>query len=176
MYGLVNRAVEGLVRKEFGDDTWERVRREAGVDIEVFGRMERYDDAVTYDLVAAASELLDTPASELLRGFGHYWVNYVGEEGYGPLMEAAGDSFESFLNELDNLHARVAMSYPDLQPPSFRCTRVGEALHLHYHSDRRGLEPMVVGLLEALAERFGETVSIEVTEQEDHPVFVLVSG
>lgn len=36
MYGLVNRAVEELVCTRFGEATWEAIRIESGVDIEVF--------------------------------------------------------------------------------------------------------------------------------------------
>ena len=41
MYGLVNKAFEELVRSRFGEDTWETIKRNAGVDIEAFVRQTR---------------------------------------------------------------------------------------------------------------------------------------
>ena len=61
MYGLINKAVRGLVLEQFGDDVWARIRGRAGVEEEDFLSMTSYDDAVTYDLVAAASAELGHP-------------------------------------------------------------------------------------------------------------------
>ena len=55
MYGLVNKAVEGLVRERFGEETGEEVKRKAGVDADVFVGMEQCPDDATSKLVAAAS-------------------------------------------------------------------------------------------------------------------------
>lgn len=174
MYGLVNRAVESLVRREHGDDVWRQVRALAGVETESFTRMHTYDDSVTYALVEAASATLDVPAEDLLRAFGHHWVRYVATEGYGPLMELGGATLEAFLANLDALHARVSMTYPELRPPSFRLeTRPDGVLLLHYHSSRAGLAPMVVGLVEGLAERFGTTAEVRRLDPDgaDHERF-----
>ena len=47
MYGLANKGFEDLVRSRFGEDTWETIKRNAGVDIDVFVSMESYPDDVT---------------------------------------------------------------------------------------------------------------------------------
>lgn len=36
MYGLVDRAIENMIRSQQGDDTWERIRGRAGVEVEMF--------------------------------------------------------------------------------------------------------------------------------------------
>lgn len=160
MYGLVNRAVEGLVRSEFGDETWKAVLKRADLDIDHFGRMEYYDDAITYRLVGAASEELGAPAEDLLVAFGRYWVLYVAEEGYGAMLSMAGDSLRDFLEQLDAMHAQVGLGHPKLKPPSFRLAMEDDEVMLHYHSDREGLAPMVLGLLDGLSARFGEPIDV----------------
>ena len=179
MYGLVNRAVESLVRREHGNDAWDRIRARAGVDDETFARMHNYDDAVTYGLVEAASVELGVPAADLLRAFGVHWVRYVASEGYGSMMDVGGTTFEEFLENLDALHARVSLTYTELKPPHFRLEAKGDGLHmLHYYSDRPGLSPMVVGLLEGLAERFVTKVAVRhVPHGEDgHEIFEVRIG
>lgn len=178
MYGLVNRALEGLIRKRGGDALWDRVRVDARVDVETFIRMDGYPDEVTYRLLASASKLLGEPQTELLEAFGEHWTLYTAEEGYGELLRAAGDTFEEFVSRLDELHARVGLIYPKLQPPRFKSiSRPGGAIELHYHSPRPGLAPMVVGLLRGLGRRFGLEVEIEHAEDRargaDHDVFVV---
>lgn len=161
MYGLVNKAVRDLVVAEFGEAQWVAIADAAGVDHQ-FISMQSYDDQVTYDLVSHASELLNVPANELLRQFGSYWIRFTATEGYGHLVSLFGDTLEEFLEKLGNdLHARVAITMPELKPPEFRTEKVAAHSYVvFYTSHRRGLQPMVLGLLEGLAERFGEIATV----------------
>jgi hypothetical protein len=43
------------------------------------------------------------------------------QEGYGDLMDMSGETLPEFLQNLDELHARVGVIFPKLQPPSFDC-------------------------------------------------------
>ena len=70
MYGLVNRAVEGLVTEKFGVDPWQRICARAGLDDPQFVAMEAYDDAVTYGLVGAAAAELGLEPAAVLEVFG----------------------------------------------------------------------------------------------------------
>ena len=162
MYGLVNRAIEELICSNFGEKTWEAIRTEAGVEIEAFICMEPYPDEVTYQLVDAASKILGLPAETILQTFGEYWTLYTAREGYGELLKVSGKTLPEFLHNLDNLHARVGLLYPELRPPSFECTHLDEAgLLLHYRSEREGMAPLVVGLLEGLSKMFATKLAIE---------------
>lgn len=164
MYGLVNKAIEGLICNRFGEETWEAVKRRAGIDEEGFVSLDSYPDNMTYALVGAASEVLGTPADKLLEVFGEHWVTYTAREGYGGLLDAAGGDLRTFLMSLNQLHARVRLVAPELRPPSFQCTDVTDtSLVLHYRSTRDGLAPMVLGLLKGLSARF--QTPVEVTHQ-----------
>lgn len=160
MYGLINKAVEGLVRSKFGDAAWDKIRTRAGLPDEPFISMEQYDDKTTYDLVGAASAELGAPAEAILEEFGLYWVQYTGEAGYGELMKSAGKTLPEFLRNLDQMHTRIKLSFPHLAPPSFRVSdETASSLKLHYYSKRPGLAPLVVGLLRGLADRFNVDVT-----------------
>ncbi len=176
MYGLINKAVRGLVLEQFGAEAWARIRTRAGVEDEDFLSMTSYDDSVTYELVAAASAELGAPAEDILKGFGEYWVRYTAVEGYGELLDSAGGDLTSFLSNLDQMHARVKLAFPDLRPPRFRVSdATASRLRLHYFSDRPGLAPLVVGLVHGLAARFGDQVEIvpgrEGDGEDEHDVF-----
>lgn len=168
MYGLVNKAIENMVCDNFGKDTWETIKQKADVDIDVFLSMDAYPDDVTHRLVRAATEVLGMSATEILQAFGEYWVLYTAKEGYGEMLEMAGDKLPEFLHNLDNLHARVGLSFPQLKPPSFQCTHADEeSLHLHYHSSRQGFAPMVIGLVKGLGTRFQTEIEITQTSSRD---------
>ena len=164
MYGLVNQAIEGLVRDQAGDATWETIKQRAEVKEDFFVGMQSYPDAVSYRLVGAASEVLGIPAAELLEKFGEYWVLYVAQQGYGHWLAMSGENLRDVLLKLDYLHAQVGLSFPELKPPAFRCTDLSDnSLTLHYFSERPGLAPMVIGLVKGLASRFHTQVSVKQT-------------
>jgi hypothetical protein len=162
MYGLINIAIRDLVKTKFGEPQWDQVFKQSGATDEDFVRMCSGDDATTFSLVGAASDVLGLPASEILQAFGAYWTEFTAQEGYGPLLDAAGSTLPEFLQNLDQLHTRVGMMFPDLKPPSFVCTEVTEdSMMLHYTSVRDGLDDLVIGLLHGLGKRFKVDVKVE---------------
>ena len=161
MYGLVNRAIEDMVRSQHGDEVWLRIKQRAGVEVAMFVSMDSYPDSVSYGMVAAASEVLEQPADQLLEAFGEYWTLYTAQQGYGDLFRMGGTSFKSFMQNLHSLHTHVGHSFPHLQPPSFWCTDVTDtSLRLHYQSARAGFAPMVIGLVRGLGRMFETDVTI----------------
>lgn len=169
MYGMVNRALADLVRTRSSDETWEQIKAEAGVRVDVFLSMERYPDETTVALVVASARALGTSPDQLLEDFGRHWVSYAAAHGYQHLMQARGTSLFGFLARLDELHTRLSLSFPDLLPPSFVVHEVDpDTIRLVYVSARSGLVPFVVGLLHGLGALF-ETplvVTHEVRKQD----------
>lgn len=163
MYGLVNRAIEGLVTDKFGAEAWTRICARADLDHgDGFVAMDAYDDALTYALVGAASEELGLDPAQVLESFGEYWTLYTIEEGYGDMLTMMGATLEEFLDNLDSMHERIRATMPDLVPPSFeREEQPDGSSILHYRSTRPGLAPMVIGLLRGLAARFDADLEIE---------------
>ena len=167
MYGLVNKAIQDMICQKFGEPTWQQIKRHAQVKTPAFLSMEAYPDDLTHRLVRAASVVLSLSPAEVMQAFGEYWVLYTAEEGYGELLETAGDSLPEFLQNLDELHARVGVMFPKLQPPSFDCEEEDDrTLRLHYSSHRQGLAPMVVGLVRGLGDRFETPVEITQTQSK----------
>ncbi len=165
MYGLVNRAIQQMVCTAHGEEIWEEVKRRADLeDLEFFASYEAYPDDVTHRLVAAVSEVLNLPASDVMHAFGAFWITYTANEGYEQLLDCTGETLPEFLDHLDHLHARAGLAFPELRPPSFRCRHEPDgSIDLEYRSSREGLAPMVTGLLEGLGQRFDTPVQVEQT-------------
>ncbi len=178
MYGLVNKAVEELVVSNFGEEKWELIKEKAGVTEDVFISNQSYPDAMTYQLVGAASEVLGMSAENILIAFGEHWVLNTAMKGYGAMMTSCGSNLHEFLVNLPNFHTRVAMIYPNLQPPRFSCTDVeANSLKLHYYSHRAGLKHFVVGLVRGLGKLFETPCECQCLESRDdgadHDVFLV---
>jgi guanylate cyclase soluble subunit beta len=169
MYGLINSSLQSMIREKFGEEQWNNVLKASGVPEDSFLSMRSYDDAITYDLVGAASEVLGAPAEACLEMFGEWWVLETAAKSYGPLMDAAGNDLVEFLRNMNGLHDRITGTFINYVPPEFRVESLEGGRHrIHYISKRQGLTPFVVGLLKGLAKRFDS--QLEFHSQEDLPV------
>lgn len=182
MYGLVNRAVEELICRDYGAATWERVRAEAGLSVEGFISNSAYPDQITYDLVGAACKVLDQSAHRFLMAFGEYWVTHTALESYGALMRGVGHDVPEFLTKLPHLHSRIQLIFPELSPPQFSCSEIGShSMHVHYSTARpAGLEPFVEGLIHGIGKMFDTPMQVELVadrrEGADHSIFLVRWG
>ena len=169
MYGLVNKAIADMFRSQFGEGTWQEIRQLAAVENDTFLSMEGYADDVTHRLVKAGSQVFGLSSSQIMQVFGEFWVQFTATEGYGELIDMSGDNLPEFLGNLDNLHARVGISFPQLKPPSFESYEgaTKNELTLEYHSEREGLAPMILGLVKGLGDRFDTDIEIAQTQSRD---------
>ncbi|MBW4531391.1 MAG: heme NO-binding domain-containing protein [Aphanothece saxicola GSE-SYN-MK-01-06B] len=158
-----------MVTTHHGEAVWQRIKERADLqDLDFFSTYQAYPDDVTHRLVAAGSAELGLSGDQIMQAFGEYWITYTATEGYEQLLESTGESLPDFLNQLDNLHARAAVSFPALQPPSFRCVHSADAsMQLEYRSKRQGLAPMVTGLLHGLGKRFETPLEVKQMASRD---------
>lgn len=180
MYGFVNYALELLVVKTFGDETWETIKKNADLQMEgQFLVRQIYEDELTYNLISAAVEVLNIPATAILELFGKTFFEFCQDSGYDKILQVLGATPRDFLQNLDALHDHLGTLYPGMKAPSFRCTERPEdgALILHYYSDRPGLDHIVIGIVKTVASKLHDTeVEVEIirTKQDcDHVQFLI---
>ena len=162
MYGLVNKAIKDLVVENHGQEKWNAICHEVGHEEADFISMSPYPDKLTYDLVGAASKILNTDANSILEAFGEYWILYTADQGYGDLLDLSGNSFTEFLGNLDILHLRINNMMPELKAPLFSTRNETEdSVELVYKSHRVGLVPVLIGVIRGLGKRFEMVVDIQ---------------
>jgi hypothetical protein len=169
MYGMVNLALEGFLAERYGPSVWQTVKQRAAPDIDRFLTMEQYPDELTAGLMGAAAEITGTPADQMADEFGDYFVGFAKRSGHGELLDIIGSTLPEALDNLDNMHTRVALAFPDLRPPSFWCTEVTDhSLVLHYLSERQGMAATIPGAVRGLARLFDTEVTVQlVASRED---------
>jgi hypothetical protein len=128
--------------------------------------MEQYPEDVTQGLVMA--EITGKPWMSSRRDW-RVFHRYAKRSGHGEVPDIIGKSLPEALNNLDNMHTRVALAFPDLRPPSFWCTDVDDhSLILHYQSERSGLAPMIPGTVRGLGRLFDTEATVrQVASRED---------
>ena len=176
MYGIVNKAIEDMVKTSFGEEKWEAVKERSGVEVDYFISNEPYDDDITYKLADAVGQEMDIPVTDVLQAFGEWWILKTGKEKYGGLMEAGGHNLREFLVNLPIFHNRIMLIYPKLTPPEFKVSDIQEkSIHVHYYSKREGLQEFVRGLLSGLGKMYDTPTEIELIQSRDqgrnHEIF-----
>jgi hypothetical protein len=176
MYGIVNKAIEDLIKENFGPDKWQAILKRSAIEHDFFLSNEPYDDSITYKLAIATSEETGLPLEAVLVALGEWWVLRTSKEKYGGLMEAGGASLREFLRNLPVFHNRVMLIYPKLSPPEFRVSDITDtSIHVHYFSKRQGLQEFVRGLLQGLGKLYKTPVNIDLlqsrNEGSDHEIF-----
>ncbi|CAL8290820.1 unnamed protein product [Lota lota] len=183
MYGFINTCLKSLVTEKFGEDTWEKLSSLAKVQ-DTFMTYEVYDDAVTLRLVKEACGMLDVSSEVVLKLFGEYFFSFCKQAGYDTMLRTLGGNLTEFIENLDALHSYLALSYQEMNAPSFRVEKSeGDGMLLHYYSDRKGLYHIVPGIIEAVAKDFFDsevTMTIlnqseedERTGKKEHVVFLV---
>lgn len=165
-----------MVLEAHGDQIWEQIFAHAGLSSGTFIHLNAYPDQITFDLLTAASDILKVPPQTLLFQFGRYWSEQTLVKEYDSFLRHNEMDLKSFLLNLPNLHARIQLVLPALEPPKFRCSHIqAKCLHLHYYSEREGFSPFVEGIIIGLGTVFDCQVQIQRIQakdrEHDHTVF-----
>ncbi len=168
MYGMAHRALRQMMLDRMGPSAWAKVERETSTGPADLISLCVYDDSKTIALIVASAEHLGMPVDEALRVFGRYWVRYAELSSFGPIMDFTGQDLVTFINNLDRMHRSVVLAMPDARVPSFTLTdETRQRLQVRYRSERTGLEAFVIGLLEGVMDRMGETGTVEVLTRSE---------
>ncbi|XP_055988690.1 guanylate cyclase soluble subunit beta-2-like [Sorex fumeus] len=183
-YGFINTCLQSLVIEKFGEETWEKLKSSTEVQ-DAFMTYTVYDDTITINLIQEACKVLGVTMETVLKLFGEYFFKFCKMSGYDRMLRTLGGNLTEFIENLDALHSYLALSYQEMNAPSFRVERRadGEML-LHYYSDRSGLCHIVPGIIEAVAKDFFNidvTMDIldmskeeERTGKKEHVVFLVL--
>ena len=174
MYGMVHTAARSMVVDTLGEGAWAHVLNEAQLNGEYFISGQNYSDDVTFALIGAISHVSGIETTELLKGFGRYWIKYAANSSYGTMFRVGGLDLVTFLTNLNRMHASIHSTMPASRMPSFEVLHAEDGrIDVLYGSDRTGLFPFVEGLLSGLMEHFGETGHVTHSITADGDVFSL---
>ncbi|XP_020633925.3 guanylate cyclase soluble subunit beta-2 isoform X1 [Pogona vitticeps] len=168
MYGFINTCLKSLVVEKYGEETWEKLRAQTGVQ-DTFLTFEVYGDDITMQLIDKACKILDVPPDMVLKQFGEYFFEFCKRSGYDHMLRTLGGNLYEFIENLDALHSYLSLSYQEMNAPSFRVEKNEDgSMHLHYYSDRRGLCHIVPGIIGAAAlDFFNIEISMEIVNQTE---------
>ncbi len=158
MKGIVFNLLEEAVVEEHGDDAWEDVLDDAGLD-GAYSALGNYDDAELAGLVAALSARRGTPSDEVVRSFGRVALPSLAAR--YPAFFTRHESVKPFLLTLDRvIHQEVVKIYPGATPPRIWFDDPApDELVVHYASARR-MCAFAEGMIEGAAAHYGQSATL----------------
>jgi len=162
MKGVVFNLLEAVVRRDYGEDTWEAILEAADAD-GAYVPLGNYPDDEMMRLVGAASAALKIPADDVVRWFGRNALPLLAQK--HPHFFKPHKSTRPFLLTLnDVIHSEVRKLYPGADVPVFTYdTSSSDVLLMHYRSPRK-LCSLAEGFIEGAAAHFDEVVSLDQPE------------
>jgi hypothetical protein len=163
MHGLVNRAVQCFLCDVYSAELSRKVLTAAGFDPGAgFSVLRQYDDALTEELVAAASRELGQPTPDFLEDLGVYLASHESCANIRRLLRFGGDSFPEFLHSLTELQDRVRLAVDDLVLPEIELRQHDSGrLSLSVLGDHAGIGYVLTGILRAMADDYGALALFE---------------
>lgn len=159
MKGVVFNLLESVVRRDYGEDTWEALLEAAEVD-GAYSSLGNYPDEEMMRLAGAASSALKMPVDDVIRWFGRNALPLLANK--HPHFFKPHKSTRPFLLTLnDVIHSEVRKLYPGADVPEFTYdTSSPEVLLMNYKSPRK-LCALAEGFIEATAAHYGEELSLD---------------
>jgi hypothetical protein len=162
MDALMLRFLQGYVRDTFGPPVWQAICRHAGLAVETFEPMLRYEPGMADRVASHAAAVLGRSVDAIWEDMGTYLVTSPGQEGVRRLLRFGGVGFADFLQSLDEMPGRARLAMPDLDLPEILLEEIAPdwfvlqcASHLH------GTLRVLVGMLTAMADDYGTLCLIE---------------
>jgi hypothetical protein len=160
MKGIVFNLLEEVVRAEYGEDTWDDLLDQAGLD-GAYTSLGGYPDSDIFKLVGAASAATGLPPETIVRWFGRKAIPLLGQR--YPEFFNSHASARSFLLTLNSIiHPEVRKLYPGADVPTFDIEPTPDdgTMLMGYRSARR-LCALAEGFIEGSGDHFGEAIAIE---------------
>lgn len=172
MKGIIFNAVEDAVVRHHGEDVWDGLLEEAGVD-GAYTAVGNYPGTELLAIVEAASTRLGMPVADVLRWAGREAMRFLG--GRYPGFLARHEATMAFVATLDDvIHPEVRKLYQGAETPSFTLRPIAEGEALLEYRSRRPLCHLAEGLLSGVGDHYDEEVAVTQTtcvhEGADHCV------
>lgn len=158
MKGIVFNLLEEIVATQYGEDTWDDLLDDTGLDGS-YTSLGNYADEDLMRLVAAASARLELPADDVVRWFGRN-ATPIFKRQYPELFTPHNSTLPFVLTLNEIIHPEVRKLYPGADVPVFDFDTSSDDVLVMSYSSARKLCAFAEGLLQGAGDVFGEEVAI----------------
>lgn len=158
MKGILLNAVEEAVTREWGEEMWDDLLIDSGLD-GAYTALGNYADVEFVALAHAAADRLHSPVDDVLRTLGRLTFEPLLSRYAG--LPTTAKSLRDFLPNVNEvIHPQVLKLYPGASVPRFALRDNGDDLELDYLSVR-DMCTLAEGLVLGAADHYGEAVVVD---------------
>jgi len=149
MYGHIHIILKDLITSSFGLEKWAQILKLSGLEEDQILEPVQQPDDVTFKLVGAICEVTELNLEEALEAFGRHFVSFTLKSGYVRLLKALGNTFPTFLANVNYLHNHLERQHPQALFPYIEVIYEDgqDSLDLHYLSTRPRMNKVLVGIV-----------------------------
>jgi predicted hydrocarbon binding protein len=160
MKGIIFNLLENLIVDKFGDEILEEIYAAAhfSVDAPPFVGPETYPDSDLFAMVTLLSKKTNLPVDDLVYEFGKYMFPVLADT-YPVFLDNVNSPLEFLKSVNDIIHVEVKKLFEGANAPIIKVEDVNhKQAKLRYSSERK-LCKLVEGLLDGVADYFGQKIS-----------------
>jgi len=158
MHGIIHKSLKGFVETRMGDDAWEEIMEESGIEPKLYLPVSHYPDEELHAIFGTLAERTDGTERALQRAFGAH------------LAPSLLDTFKAhvrddwttldLLDNLETVYEQIRTGSGETDPPALDTVRVDEdTVEITYRSDHR-MCSLAKGIIDGIAGEFDETVTV----------------
>ena len=167
MKGIIFTEFLELVEDKFGLGLLEEVL-EMSEDEGIYTSVGSYDHKALVKLIINLSKKTDIDAATLQRVFGQsVFKNLLASLPDKASLTHCNTTFQFIQHVERYIHVEVKKLYPDAEPPEFSFITTTEAELVFDYKSARCMSHVCLGLIEGCAEHHGESITVEMTPQND---------
>lgn len=159
MKGVIFNLLEEVVGEHHGDAVWDMLLDRVGAD-GAYTSLGSYDDAELLALVGAASGMLETTDAELLRWFGRNAMPSMRRR-FPVFFDKQVCSRDFILSINGVIHPEVRKLYAGAACPNFSFRPQPDGRLIVGYGSARQLCTLAHGLMEGVADCYGESLSVD---------------
>lgn len=159
MHGVVHRRLKQYVEERMPDGAWDRVVERSDVEPKLYLPVAHYPDEEFTSMVGAIADLSGHDAGTVRRDFGRF----LAPELLSTFSAHVRDEWSvlDVLEHLDEVYDEIRAQDEENDPPEVSCDRVVSDMAVLTYESPRHLCEVGMGIIEGLANEYGEEVSIE---------------
>lgn len=158
MHGAIFRALKAHVTEEHGDDAWEEMMDEAGIDAKLYLPVTHYPDYELTALVTAASEVTGRPETHIFEGFGERLAPDLLDT-FSTYIPSDGGTLD-VLAALDEIYEAVQAGSDEVDVPDVDPERVDDDTVLVRYRSERSMCSLGRGIIHGIADHYGDSVHV----------------
>lgn len=163
MKGIIFNLLEQFVVENWGAETYEKILAKCPLTTrEPFVGPLTYPDGDLLAIVGAVCGELGVTTQDALRAFGRFAFPRLASR-HPELVKGRVDPLALLLSVENVIHVEVRKLYPDAITPEFEFESLKAGSLVMRYRSRRRLCPLVVGLIEGVAEHFDTSIDCEET-------------